>query len=95
MDLVPRCHVNSQFQKRFEQLYREISVSPSRTGNYKDLCPVLHKYCKVTDQLLVVGCGEDGSFFEELFDAGYHSVTSVDGSSSTDDEIHTLKVRNS
>ncbi|CAJ1060095.1 eEF1A lysine and N-terminal methyltransferase [Xyrichtys novacula] len=46
-------------------------------GDYNSLCGVLHKYIKVPDQVLVVGCG-NSELSEQLYDVGYKHLTNID-----------------
>ena len=46
-------------------------------GEYHELCGVLHKYCKVTDKILQIGCG-NSSLASDLYDVGYRQITSID-----------------
>ncbi|XP_035997324.1 eEF1A lysine and N-terminal methyltransferase isoform X1 [Fundulus heteroclitus] len=46
-------------------------------GDYNKLCGVLHKYIKVQDKVLVVGCG-NSELSEQLYDVGYRHLTNID-----------------
>ncbi|KAM6921417.1 eEF1A lysine and N-terminal methyltransferase [Xenentodon cancila] len=46
-------------------------------GDYNKLCGVLHKYIKVQDKVLVVGCG-NSELSEQLYDVGYKHLTNID-----------------
>ena len=48
-----------------------------RYGEYLELCGILHKYVKVTDNILVVGCG-NSSLSADLYDVGHHNITNID-----------------
>ena len=46
-------------------------------GEYHELCGILHKYCKTSDRILQVGCG-NSSLASDLYDVGYRAITSID-----------------
>ena len=48
-----------------------------RYGEYQDLCGLLHKYVKVKDKVLVIGCG-NSMLSSDLYDVGYHGITNID-----------------
>ncbi|KAK9680381.1 Methyltransferase domain [Popillia japonica] len=49
-------------------------------GEYPELCGHLHKYIKVKDNILIVGCG-NSILGNDLHDVGYKKITSIDISS--------------
>ena len=81
MALIYRSPVDSNLNVSYEELINERVRSPLCYGGYKELCGVLHKYCKTSDKILATGCTwgrQDSSLIEDLYDAGYHSVVGVD-----------------
>ncbi|MEQ2257873.1 eEF1A lysine and N-terminal methyltransferase [Xenotaenia resolanae] len=46
-------------------------------GDYNKLCGILHKYIKLQDKVLVVGCG-NSELSEQLYDVGYKHLTNID-----------------
>ncbi|XP_036066913.1 eEF1A lysine and N-terminal methyltransferase isoform X1 [Oryzias melastigma] len=46
-------------------------------GDYNKLCGILHKYIKVQDKVLVIGCG-NSELSEQLYDVGYKHLTNID-----------------
>uniref|UniRef100_A0A3P9KHG8 eEF1A lysine and N-terminal methyltransferase n=1 Tax=Oryzias latipes TaxID=8090 RepID=A0A3P9KHG8_ORYLA len=46
-------------------------------GDYNKLCGILHKYIKVQDKVLVLGCG-NSELSEQLYDVGYKHLTNID-----------------
>lgn len=84
MALIFRSPVNVHLKECYEELICENVESPSCYGGYRELCAVLHKYCKASDKILAVGCtcGRQDSLIEDLYDVGYRSVAGVDNSES-------------
>lgn len=46
-------------------------------GEYENLCDVLHRYIKINDQILVIGCG-NSKLSESMFDVGLKNITNID-----------------
>ncbi|XP_074654403.1 eEF1A lysine and N-terminal methyltransferase-like [Tubulanus polymorphus] len=46
-------------------------------GEYNQLCGIIHKYVKVTDKILMVGCG-NSDLSANMYDVGYKDLTSID-----------------
>ncbi|TRY74390.1 hypothetical protein TCAL_04600 [Tigriopus californicus] len=46
-------------------------------GEYTELCGILHKYIKLKDDILVVGCG-NSTLSADLYNVGYQSMVSID-----------------
>lgn len=46
-------------------------------GNYLELCGLLHKYIKLKEKVLVVGCG-NSELSEQLYDVGYQDLVNID-----------------
>ena len=81
MALIYRCPVDTNLKVTYEELINEYVISPVCYGGYKELCGVLHKYCKTSDNILATGCtcdSKDSSLIEDLYDAGYLSIVGVD-----------------
>ncbi|KAM9831570.1 eEF1A lysine and N-terminal methyltransferase [Neosynchiropus ocellatus] len=72
------------FQKRGEKAFEWY-------GDFNKLCGVLHKYIKLQDKVLVVGCG-NSELSEQMFDVGYKHLTNIDISETV---IANMKQRNS
>ena len=83
MALIYRSPVNANHKESYEDLTKELAGSSFCYGGYKELCGVLHKYCKTSDHILAAGfaCDKhDCSLIEDFYDAGYYSVAVVDTS---------------
>ncbi|XP_025112639.1 methyltransferase-like protein 13 isoform X2 [Pomacea canaliculata] len=78
MDLLPRSHTefssseywNSFFRKRGQKAFEWY-------GEFTELCGIFHKYIKLSDRVLMVGCG-NSRLSEEMYDVGYHSIANID-----------------
>ncbi|CAK9821314.1 eEF1A lysine and N-terminal methyltransferase homolog [Anthophora retusa] len=78
MNLLPKAHEefsqveywNTFFKKRGEKAFEWY-------GEYPELCNVFHKYIKVKDNILIVGCG-NSTVSMCLHDAGYRNITNID-----------------
>lgn len=46
-------------------------------GEYENLCGILHKYVKLTDAVLVIGCG-NSKLSERMYDVGIPNITNID-----------------
>lgn len=46
-------------------------------GEYENLCDVLHKYVKLTDQVLMIGCG-NSKLSENMYDVGIKHIMNID-----------------
>ncbi|PIK59179.1 putative methyltransferase-like protein 13-like [Apostichopus japonicus] len=61
-----------------------------RYGEYAELSGILHKYIKLKDKTLVIGCGSS-RLSEDLYDLGYRNLVNIDIS---DVVIKQMKTRN-
>lgn len=41
----------------------------NRYGEYENLCDILHKYIKISDKVLMIGCG-NSKLSENMYDVG-------------------------
>jgi len=46
-------------------------------GEYHELCGLLHKYTRTTDNILQIGCG-NSALASDLYDVGYRNLRSID-----------------
>jgi ubiquinone/menaquinone biosynthesis C-methylase UbiE len=46
-------------------------------GEYEHLCDVIHKYIKIDDKILVVGCG-NSKLSENMYDIGLRNIVNID-----------------
>lgn len=70
--------VNLAFKRCFSVLF--CLLFGLRYGEYENLCDVLHKYIKLTDKLLVIGCG-NSRLSENMYDVGIKNIINIDLSS--------------
>ena len=78
MDLLPKHHdqfrQTAYWDKFFERRGREAF---EWYGDYNSLAGILHKYIKIKDRILVVGCG-NSTLSADLFDVGYRDMMNID-----------------
>ncbi|XP_015172807.1 PREDICTED: methyltransferase-like protein 13 [Polistes dominula] len=78
MNLLPKTHEefsqpeywNSFFKKRGNKSFEWY-------GEYTELCDILMKYIKLSNDVLVVGCG-NSTLSMSLYDVGYRNITNID-----------------
>ena len=46
-------------------------------GEYADLCNAIHQYCKIPNNILMVGCG-NSQLSENMYDVGYENIVNID-----------------
>jgi hypothetical protein len=46
-------------------------------GEYENLCDVIHRYIKIEDKILMIGCG-NSKLSESMYDVGLRHVTNID-----------------
>lgn len=46
-------------------------------GEYETLCGLLHKYIKLTDAVLMIGCG-NSTLSERMYDVGIKNIVNID-----------------
>lgn len=78
MSLLPRSAEEFSSAEFWEKFFKNRGErSFEWYGDYNSLCGVLHRYIKVPDQVLVVGCG-NSELSEQLYDVGYKHLTNID-----------------
>ncbi|XP_060934344.1 eEF1A lysine and N-terminal methyltransferase [Limanda limanda] len=78
MSLLPRTAEEFSSAEYWERFFKKRGDKAFEWyGDYNSLCGVLHKYIKVQDQVLVVGCG-NSELSEQLYDVGYKHLTNID-----------------
>uniref|UniRef100_A0A1A8E7G5 eEF1A lysine and N-terminal methyltransferase n=1 Tax=Nothobranchius kadleci TaxID=1051664 RepID=A0A1A8E7G5_NOTKA len=78
MSLLPRTAEEFSSAEYWEKFFKKRGEKAFEWyGDYNKLCGVLHKYIKVTDKVLVVGCG-NSELSEQLYDVGYKHLMNID-----------------
>ncbi|XP_028258943.1 eEF1A lysine and N-terminal methyltransferase [Parambassis ranga] len=78
MSLLPRTAEEFSSAEYWEKFFKKRGEKAFEWyGDYNKLCGVLHKYIKVQDKVLVVGCG-NSELSEQLYDVGYKHLTNID-----------------
>ncbi|XP_074523549.1 eEF1A lysine and N-terminal methyltransferase [Halichoeres trimaculatus] len=78
MSLLPRSAEEFSSAEYWEKFFKKRGDKAFEWyGDYNTLCGVLHRYIKVPDQVLVVGCG-NSELSEQLYDVGYKNLTNID-----------------
>ncbi|KAF5303179.1 hypothetical protein FQA39_LY10092 [Lamprigera yunnana] len=78
MNLLPKTHHEFSQKDYWEDFFKKRGAKAFEWyGEYPELCGHLHKYIKVKDNVLVVGCG-NSSLSSDLYDVGYKNVTNID-----------------
>ncbi|XP_031574018.1 eEF1A lysine and N-terminal methyltransferase-like [Actinia tenebrosa] len=90
MNLLPKTKEQFKSKEYWDQFFRNRKESFEWYGNYGELSTILHKYCKVKDATLVLGCG-NSQLSEDLYDLGYRGLVNIDIS---DVVIRQMKERN-
>ncbi|NXP80154.1 MET13 protein, partial [Ramphastos sulfuratus] len=91
MDLLPRSPGEFGSARYWDRFFRQRGQRPFEWyGAFPELCPVLHKYVRPRDKVLVVGCG-NSELSEQMYDMGMcEDITNIDIS---DIVIHQMQER--
>ncbi|XP_060888061.1 eEF1A lysine and N-terminal methyltransferase [Labrus mixtus] len=78
MSLLPRSAEEFSSAEFWEKFFKKRGEKAFEWyGDYNSLCGLVHRYIKVPDQVLVVGCG-NSELSEQLYDVGYKHLTNID-----------------
>ncbi|XP_064003324.1 eEF1A lysine and N-terminal methyltransferase isoform X5 [Pogoniulus pusillus] len=91
MDLLPRSPGEFGSARYWDRFFRQRGKRPFEWyGAFPELCPVLHKYVRPRDKVLVVGCG-NSELSEQMYDMGMcEDIMNIDIS---DAVIHQMQER--
>ncbi|XP_062613580.1 eEF1A lysine and N-terminal methyltransferase-like [Saccostrea cucullata] len=78
MNLLPQNYKDFHSAEYWENFFKKRGTKAFEWyGEYPELCGVLHKYVKISDKILVSGCG-NSVLSENLYDVGHHDITNID-----------------
>ena len=77
MNILPKSSKEFARKEYWDQFFTKRSKSFEWYGNYNDLRSTISRYVKLSDNILVVGCG-NSRLSVDLYDDGYHQNTSID-----------------
>ncbi|XP_072295356.1 eEF1A lysine and N-terminal methyltransferase isoform X1 [Eucyclogobius newberryi] len=78
MSLLPRTADEFSSAEYWERFFKKRGEKAFEWyGDYNKLCGVLHKYIRVKDKVLVVGCG-NSELSEQMYDVGYKHLINID-----------------
>lgn len=91
MDLLPRSPGEFGSARYWERFFRQRGQRPFEWyGAFPELCPVLRKYVRPRDKVLVVGCG-NSELSEQMYDVGMcEDIVNID---INDTVIHQMQER--
>ena len=77
MSLLPKNHQEFKEKEYWDSFFRKRGKRAFEWyGEYGELCGILHKYIKPTDQILHIGCG-NSNISADLFDVGYKNQYNI------------------
>lgn len=78
MNLLPKDHEQFRQNEYWDGFFQKRGGRAFEWyGEYTELCGILHKYIKIKDDILVVGCG-NSTLSADLYNVGYQSMVSID-----------------
>ena len=71
MNLLPREHREFREKEYWDTFFKQRGKKAFEWyGEYGELCGILHKYIRTTDNVLQIGCG-NSTLAADLYDVGY------------------------
>ena len=67
MNLLPKSSEDFGKKRYWEEFFRKRQDAFEWYGEYIDLCGVIHKYCKLTDHICMIGCG-NSTLSDSMYD---------------------------
>ncbi|XP_025829266.1 methyltransferase-like protein 13 isoform X2 [Agrilus planipennis] len=78
MNLLPKTEDKFASKEYWDTFFKKRGASAFEWyGEYTELSKHLHKYIKISERILVLGCG-NSSLSSDLFDVGYRNIISID-----------------
>lgn len=77
MDILPKTGYEFSQKEYWEDFFAKRKNAFEWYGEYADICELLHKYCKFSDNILMSGCG-NSNLSEDMFDVGYSNIVNID-----------------
>lgn len=78
MNLLPKNHKEFRQKEYWDDFFKKRGKKAFEWyGEYGELCGILHKYTKASDNMLVVGCG-NSTLSSDFYDVGYRNIRSID-----------------
>ena len=78
MSLLPKNHQEFRQKEYWDSFFKKRGKRAFEWyGEYGELCGILHKYIKPTDNILSIGCG-NSTLSADLYDVGYKKQKNID-----------------
>ncbi|XP_046398309.1 eEF1A lysine and N-terminal methyltransferase homolog [Ischnura elegans] len=78
MNLLPQSHEEFRDKEYWDSFFKKRgSKAFEWYGEYAELSNILHKYIKLKDEILVIGCG-NSTLSADLYDVGFKKITNID-----------------
>ena len=77
MSLLPKNHQEFRQKEYWDKFFDKRGKKAFEWyGEYGELCGILHKYIKVSDHILSIGCG-NSKMSSDLYDVGYKNQKNI------------------